>query len=307
MPWTAADLPDLSDRTFVVTGANSGLGLETTRLLAARGARVVMACRNLDKCREAMAGIHAGLPTARLEMTRLDLGSLASIRACAADLHGRFPVIDVLINNAGIMAIPRALTEDGFEVQIGTNHLGHFALTGLLFDALRRAPAPRVVSVSSIAHTLGRMDFDDLMGARRYQKWSAYGQSKLANLLFVHELRRRLDARGIPVLAAAAHPGYSSTNLQGVAPKLEGSVFGGWVMNAGNAIFAQSAERGALPTVYAAAAPGVASGDYYGPDGLLEVWGYPKKVTSNAASHDPVAAQKLWDASVKLTSVDFLV
>jgi NAD(P)-dependent dehydrogenase (short-subunit alcohol dehydrogenase family) len=307
MPWTAADLPDLSDRTFVVTGANSGLGLETTRMLATRGARVVMACRNQEKGRDAMASIQAGLPTARLELTKLDLGSLASIRACAADLQARFPVIDVLVNNAGIMAVPRTLTEDGFEVQIGTNHFGHFALTGLLFDSLRRAPAPRVVSVSSIAHTLGRMDFDDLMGARRYQKWSAYAKSKLANLLFVYELHRRLQARGIEVLAAGAHPGYSSTNLQAVGPKQEGSAFGAWMMSAGNAMFAQPAERGALPTIYAAAAPGVASGDYYGPDGLFEVWGYPKKVTSNAASHDSVAAQKLWDASVKLTGVDFLI
>ncbi len=306
MPWTADALPDLSDRTFVITGANSGIGWEAARMLATRGARVVMACRNQEKGREAIARIHATLPTARLELTKLDLGSLASVRACAADLQARFPAIDVLVNNAGIMAIPRALTEDGFEVQLGTNHLGHFALTGLLFDTLQRGVAPRVVNVASLAHSFGRMNFDDLMGERNYQKWLAYGQSKLANLLFTFELQRRLSARGIGMIAAACHPGYSSTNLQAVGPQQEGSAFGASVMKIGNALIGQPAERGALPTVYAAAATDVASGDYYGPDGLFEVWGYPRKVRGNASSQDPATAARLWEASEKLTGVGWL-
>ncbi|MES2641759.1 MAG: oxidoreductase [Myxococcota bacterium] len=305
MPWTADSLPDLSDRTIVVTGANSGLGWETSRMLAVRGARVVMACRNQEKGREAVTRIHAVLPTARLELAKLDLGSLRSIRECAEELKARFPVIDVLVNNAGIMAVPRTLTEDGFETQIGTNHLGHFALTGLLFDTLQRSTAPRVVNVSSLVHTMGSMNFDDLMGERSYQKWMAYGQSKLANLLFTYELQRRLEARGVGMVSAAAHPGYSSTNLSAVGPQMEGSALGASFMKMGS-VFAQSAERGALPTVYAAAAPDVASGDYYGPDGLFEVWGYPKKVTSTAASKDAPTAAKLWEASERLTSVSWL-
>lgn len=306
MPWTADQLPDLSDRTVVITGANGGLGVETTRMLAERGARVVMACRNPERGKEAMARILDKLPTARLELATLDLGSLRSIRACAEDLRARLPAIDVLVNNAGIMAIPRALTEDGFEVQLGTNHLGHFALTGLLFDLLRRGRASRVVNVSSIAHTLGRMNFDDLMGERSYQKWSAYGQSKLANLLFTYELQRRVDSAGVGMVSAASHPGYSDTNLQAVGPALEGSSLGASFMKLGNSIFAQPAERGALPTVYAAAAADVVGGDYVGPDGLFEVWGYPKKVSSNAASKDIATAARLWEASEQLTSVSWL-
>ncbi|MDP2308415.1 MAG: oxidoreductase [Pseudomonadota bacterium] len=307
MAWTLDNLPDLSDRTLVITGANSGLGWETTRMLAVRGARVVMACRNQEKAREAMGRIQALLPTARLELATLDLGSLRSIRACAKDLKARFPAIDVLVNNAGIMAIPRALTEDGFEVQIGTNHLGHFALTGLLFDALQRGRAPRVVNVSSLVHTMGTLRFDDLMGERSYQKWMAYAQSKLANLLFTYELQRRLEARGVGMVSAAAHPGYSSTNLAAVGPQQEKSAFGAAFMSMGDTMFAQSAERGALPSLYAAAAPDVASGDYYGPDGLFEVWGRgPKKVSGNAASRDPVTGAKLWEVSEALTSVSWL-
>ncbi|MDP2314651.1 MAG: oxidoreductase [Pseudomonadota bacterium] len=306
MPWTPDSLPDLSDRTIVLTGANSGIGWEATRHLATRGARVVMACRNQEKGKDALARILEQLPTARLELAKLDLGSLASIRACAEDLKARFPRIDVLVNNAGIMAIPRALTEDGFEVQLGTNHLGHFALTGLLLDTLQRGEAPRVVSVASLAHQMGRIDFDDLMGERRYQKWAAYGQSKLANLLFTYELDRRLAARGIGIVAAACHPGYSSTNLHGVGPEQAKSAIAGAFFKMGHVVFGMSAEQGALPTVYAAAAPGVVGGDYVGPDGLFEVWGYPKKVTSNAASKDVAVASKLWEASERLTGVEWL-
>jgi NAD(P)-dependent dehydrogenase (short-subunit alcohol dehydrogenase family) len=306
MPWTAADIPDLTDRTFVVTGANSGLGWEAARMLAARGGRVVMACRNLEKGQVALDRIRTAAPAARLELVKLDLGSLASIRACAAELSARLPAVDVLVNNAGIMAIPRSLTEDGFETQIGTNHLGHFALTGLLLDRIVAGKAPRVVNVTSAAHRFGTMHFDDLFGERRYRKWEAYGQSKLANLLFTFELQRRLAARHPGVLTAACHPGYASTNLQAVGPAQEGSAVGAWFMRVGNGLFAQSAEMGALPTVYAATAPDVHGGDVIGPDGLLEVWGHPRKVDTNAASKDTAAAARLWEMSERLTGVGWL-
>ncbi|MFN7144702.1 MAG: oxidoreductase [Myxococcota bacterium] len=304
MAWTVDDLPDLSDRTIVITGANSGIGWEAARLLARRGARVVMACRSREKAEAAVARIHEGLPTARLELAGLDLGSLASIRACAEDLSARFGSIDVLVNNAGIMAIPRATTADGFEVQLGTNHLGHFALTGLLLDALRGAKAPRVVTVSSGVHWGGRIDFEDLMGERRYQKWVAYAQSKLANLLFTFEADRRFQTHGLGIASVACHPGYANTNLQSVGPQQENSAFGGWLMKMGNGLFAQSAEMGALPTVYAAAAPDVASGDVYGP--AYFGWGYPRKDGVSAAAKDPASAARLWEESERLTGVRWL-
>lgn len=306
MPWSPDSLPDLSDRDVVVTGANGGLGLEAARMLAARGARVVLACRNVEKGEAAAAGIRTTVPAARLDVEALDLSSLASIRACAERLRARLPAIHALVNNAGIMAIPRSTTEDGFETQLGTNHLGHFALTGLLLDRLEAGAPARVVSVASSAHWIGRVRFDDLNAEKSYQRWLVYGQSKLANLLFTFELQRRLERRASGVVAVACHPGYASTNLQFVGPQRDGSRFGEWFMGVGSGLLAQSAERGALPTVYAAAAPEVAGGDYIGPDGFMELGGYPRKVGCSAAARDEAVAARLWEVSEAMTGVSYL-
>jgi NAD(P)-dependent dehydrogenase (short-subunit alcohol dehydrogenase family) len=305
MPWTAQDLPAQPGRVAVVTGANSGLGLVTARALAAAGAHVVLACRSSAKADAAMADIRREVPSAKLSFQELDLASLASVRAAAGALRGAYPRLDLLVNNAGIMAIPRTLTADGFEMQLGTNHLGHFALTGLLLPTLRDTPGARVVTVSSVAHRLGRMNFDDLMGERSYGKWSAYGQSKLSNLLFTYALAARLERAGTPLIAVAAHPGYSDTNLQSVGPQAEGSAVGAWFARVGNRWLAQPAELGALPSLFAATASTVRNGDYIGPDGFREFWGHPRVVHSNAASHDAASQARLWEASEALTGVTF--
>ncbi len=303
--YSASDVPDLSGRTFVVTGANSGIGLEAALVLAGRSADVVLACRSAEKAKSAVDRIRAAHPSARVEVRSLDLASLASIRAFAEGLVAERPTIDVLINNAGIMAIPRTLTADGFEMQLGTNHLGHFALTGLLLPALARAQRGRVVSVASVAHRMGKIRFDDLMGERRYEKWDAYGQSKLANLLFTFELGRRLAKHHPTMTSVACHPGYSATNLQSVGPSMERSWTGG-IFTTGNMIVAQSAAMGALPTLRAACDPEAASGDYYGPRGLLELWGHPVKVKTARAARDETVARRLWERSAELTEVDYL-
>lgn len=305
MSWTKTDMPDLAGRTFVVTGANSGVGLETARALAEKNATVVMACRSLERGEHAVESIREGCPTARVEVMALDLASLASIRSFAAALRAKHPVIDVLVNNAGVMALPRSLTADGFELQLGTNHLGHFALTMLLLPALERAPAPRVVTVASAAHRWGKIRFDDLMGEKSYASWLAYGQAKLANLLFHYELERRLRAAGRKTIAAAAHPGYAATNLQGVGPRMTGSKFGGWLMNAGNRILAQSAAHGAWPSLYAATMPDVQGGEYFGPSHLFELRGSPKRVNSNRRSKNEADAKRLWEVSEQLTGIPF--
>ena len=230
--------------------------------------------------------------------------SLASVRAFADQWSAAHPDgLDLLINNAGIMAIPRRTTVDGFEMQFGTNHLGHFALTGLLLPALVARPRSRVVTVSSGAHRLGRMDFDDLMGQRRYQRWRAYGQSKLANLLFTAELQRRLDLNGVPTLAVAAHPGYAATNLQAVGPQMDGRTWLEKPMDLANKVLGQSAEMGALPTLFAATAPGLPGNSYVGPDGFLEQRGWPRTVDRSAAAQSAADAERLWTASEALTGV----
>jgi NAD(P)-dependent dehydrogenase (short-subunit alcohol dehydrogenase family) len=305
MPWTADDLPDLGGRTYAVTGANSGIGLEAARALARKGASVVLACRDLEKARAALDEIARARPSASLDAVELDLASLASIRACAKTLGERPGALHGLVNNAGVMAIPRRTTADGFEMQIGTNHLGHFALTGWLLPKLLATPGARVVTVASTAHRIGRMDFDDLHGERSYGKWRAYAQSKLANLLFAYELARRLAARGASLISVACHPGYAATNLQFVGPRLEGSSLQHAIMGLGNRLFSQDAAHGALPTLYAAAAPDVKSGDYVGPDGFMENRGHPKKVRSTARSHDAESARRLWELSEKLTGVRY--
>ena len=298
-------MPDLTGRRAVVTGANSGLGFETALALAAHGAQVTMAVRNTGKGEAAAAEIRARAPQAHLEVQRLDLADLASIDEFAWLWRESHPDgMDLLINNAGIMAIPRRESADGFEMQLGTNHLGHFALTGRLIEAIR--PDGRVVTVSSQAHRMGRMDFDDLMGQRKYGAWRAYGQSKLANLLFMRELAERLAAAGSTVMSVAAHPGYASTHLQAVAPEMQGR---GWqvkAMDVMNKVLAQSAAMGALPTLYAATYPAIRSGDYVGPGGLGEQRGYPRLVGMTESARDRDAAERLWTVSEELTGVHYL-
>jgi len=294
--WTPADLPDQTGRTALVTGANSGLGYWTSVELARNGARVLMACRNPTKAQDALARLRAEVPDAQVELVAMDLASLTSIERAADDVAGRVQGLDLLVNNAGIMAVPEGRTEDGFELQFGTNHLGHFALTGLVLPLLLAAPAPRIVVVASDAAKWGKIRFDDLMGERKYMRWTAYGQSKLANLLFLRELARRAAGR---VLVAGAHPGYAATNLQ-AAPGLPGRV-----MALGNRLIAQSDQDGAMPQLYAATMPDVTTGEYFGPSGLLGLRGAPHRVMPVKAAQDDAAAARLWSVSEQLTGVTY--
>jgi len=293
--WGEAQIPDQSGRTAVVTGANSGIGFETARALAAKGARVVLACRSEEKGRDAERRLRAALPDADARLESLDLGSLASVRRFAEKLSAEEGRIDLLVNNAGVMMPPYGKTADGFETQLGTNHLGHFALTGLLLPRVLATPKARVVSVSSLAHFWGRIDFADLQSERSYNPTRAYGQSKLANLLFTRELQRRFDAARIDALSAAAHPGSTRTELQ----RHSG------LMNAVVKVFSQTPPEGALPTLYAATAPGVRGGDYFGPSGFAGCLGPPGPARSSRRAKDAAAARRLWDVSEQLTGVRF--
>ena len=303
--WIVERVPDLTGKVAVVTGANSGLGLETTRVLARKGAHVILAVRSEAKGGKAVEEIRAHTPGAGLEVMPLDLASLESVHRFAGAFLAGCDRLDILVNNAGVMAIPHRKTADGFELQFGTNYLGHFALTGLLTPVILRTPGARVVTVSSSAHTFGRIRFDDLNGERSYGKWSSYGQSKLANLLFAYELQRKLAAAGSGAISVAAHPGFANTNLQLVGPQMEGSRFGVRLMAIANRLMAQSAAMGALPEIYAATSPQVRGGDFIGPDGLLEQRGFPVKVKSNARSRDEAAATRLWAVSEQLTGVGY--
>jgi NAD(P)-dependent dehydrogenase (short-subunit alcohol dehydrogenase family) len=305
MAWTANDMPDQTGRTIAVTGGNSGIGLEAAKACAAAGAHVVIACRDPQRARGALESLREAVPGASVEALPLDLASLASVRDFAKAFLDRHPRLDVLVNNAGVMAIPRRTTADGFEMQLGTNHLGHFALTGLLLERLLATPGSRIVNVSSTAHRAGRIDFDDLHGERRYARWGAYGQSKLANLLFTFELARRLEAAGHPLKSVACHPGWAATNLQFAGAKMDGSRLMEQVARLGNRLFAQDAAMGALPTAYAATAPEVASGDYIGPDRFYETWGHPAKVGSSRRARDREAARRLWEVSEQATGVRY--
>jgi NAD(P)-dependent dehydrogenase (short-subunit alcohol dehydrogenase family) len=300
--WTVDRIPDQSGGIAVVTGANSGLGLITARELARKGAGVAIAVRNTDKGDEAERKIHLEVPDAETKVFALDLADLASVRSFAEYFSKSHPGLDLLINNAGVMAPPRRTTKDGFELQIGTNHLGHFALTGLLLGMMEGREGARVVTVSSGAHRMGRINFDNLQGERRYFRWNAYGQSKLANLLFALELDRRLRAAGSTVTSVAAHPGYAATNLQYAAAPL----FDRLVMRVSNLVVAQSAEVGALSVLYAATEPDLAGGTYVGPDGIAEQRGYPQpNAAISSAARDQDAAARLWAVSEELTGVQF--
>lgn len=299
--WISQHLLQQTGKTALITGANSGLGFETARVLAQAGARVVLAVRDTVKGDRAVAAIRRVVPGADLELLPLDLASLTSIRRAAAAFLRTHDRLDILINNAGVMAIPRRVTADDFEMQLGINHLGHFALTGLLLPLILTTPAARIVTVSSGAHVFGRINFDDLQSERSYSMWGAYGQSKLANLLFAYELQRRLAAAGREAISVAVHPGYAATNLQAVGPEMTGSRLGARIMTAANRVLAQSAAMGALPELYAATAPDVRGGDYIGPDGFLGQQGFPVKVKSNRRSHDQAVAARLWAVSEALT------
>ena len=299
--WTAADIPDQSGRTAVVTGANSGIGLVAARELARAGAEVVLACRDAEKGAAAVAAIGADFPGAKAACEPLDLASLDSVRAFAERYREGHEGLDLLLNNAGVMGPPRSETADGFELQLGINHLGHFALTGRLLEAMREREDARVVTVSSTAHKFGRIRFDDLQGERGYRRWPAYGQSKLANLLFARELDRRLRAAGWGVESLAAHPGYASTNLQTAAP----SALAGRFLSLGNRLLAQSAEMGALPTLYAATRPNLGGGLFIGPDGFGEQRGHPRVVEPVHRGRDEATAARLWEVSEELTGVHY--
>jgi NAD(P)-dependent dehydrogenase (short-subunit alcohol dehydrogenase family) len=296
--WTTADIPDQTGRTAVITGANTGLGYETAAALAAKGAHVVLAVRNLEKGKAAADLISSRTPGASVALQELDLSSLESIRSATDELRSKHETIDLLINNAGVMMTPKSTTKDGFELQFGTNHLGHFAFTGLLIDRVLAVPGSRVVTVSSTGHRFARgIRFDDLQWEHDYSRVGAYGQAKLANLMFTYELQRRLI--GTNTIAAAAHPGGSNTELMRNLPAAIRGV--GTLLTP---LF-QGPEMGALPTLRAATDPGVLGGQYFGPDGFGEQRGYPKIVGSTAASHDSAAQRRLWNVSEELTGVVF--
>ncbi|BAC73371.1 short-chain dehydrogenase [Streptomyces avermitilis] len=300
--WNTSDIPDQRGRVVVVTGANSGLGYVTARELARKGARVVLACRSEARGAEAGDRLAAELPGAEVELGRLDLGDLGSVR----DFAAWFPYerLDLLVNNAGVMALPYGTTADGFETQFGVNHLGHFALTGLLLPTLLGTPGARVVTVSSGMHALANIDIHDLNGERRYRRWIAYARSKTANLLFTHELTRRLAAHGSEVLAAAAHPGYAATNLQTAGVRMEGRRAAERIVELGNRVLAQPAEAGALPVLYAATAPEVRPDSFTGPS--FAGWrGAPAPSWRAPWTLNDAMGERLWSASEQLTGVTY--
>jgi NAD(P)-dependent dehydrogenase (short-subunit alcohol dehydrogenase family) len=309
--WTANDVPDQSGKTCLVTGANSGLGFASAQVLAARGARVIMACRNAERGHRAIDALLAKQPSAKIELLLLDLASLASIRDAVGQFLDRHDRLDILINNAGLMAIPSMRTADGFEMQLGTNHLGHFALTGLLLPKLLTTRGSRVVVVTSAMHRLGRIDFDDPFFEKRpYSRWAAYNASKLANLLFTFELVRRLERARAETIAVAAHPGYAATALQGRAAALSPSWqvrLEGFLLRLGNATVAQSAAAGAWPSLRAATDPAARAGDVFGPSGLGGSRGPAVCVDVSRQARDAEAGRQLWALSERLTGVTYPV
>lgn len=305
--WTTEQMGDMHSKTVVVTGANSGLGFEAAKEFASHGASVVLACRDVDRGSEAGERIREEAPETRLTVIELDLADLQSVQRFATRFEETHDDLHVLCNNAGVMAIPRKETAEGFETQFGVNHLGHFALTGLLLENLHEtAGETRVVTQSSGLHESGEIDFEDLQGERSYDKWDAYSQSKLANLLFAYELQRRFSRAGVEdVLSVACHPGYAATNLQERGPEQSGSTLHLLGIKAANALVAQDAEIGALPMLYAATASDIAGGGYVGPSGLRNMRGHPEKQRSGERSYDEETAERLWAVSEELTGVGY--
>ena len=306
--WTEDKMPDLTGTTAVVTGANSGLGFVTAAQLAAHGASVTLAVRDPARGAAAVERMRDRLPDAELTVRVLDLASLASIAAFADEFTATTGRLDLLVNNAGVMNLPQRRTADGFEMQFGTNHLGHFALTGRLLPLLLAGPDPRVVTLSSTVHRIGKMNFDDLMGAKRYRPWPAYGQSKLANLLFTSELQRRAAAAKLPLRAMAAHPGFALTNLQTAGPTMRGAkttTRRSRLMATLTRELAQPAVWGALPTLYAATVPGLAGNSFVGPEGFGQQHGHPVPVTRSKRAQNTADAQRLWTESERLTGVSY--
>jgi NAD(P)-dependent dehydrogenase (short-subunit alcohol dehydrogenase family) len=293
--WTARDIPDLGRKTILITGANSGIGYEAARALAAKNATIIMACRSTERGDQAMQNIRAEIPGADLQMMQLDLADLASVRSFAEAFQSEHTRLDVLINNAGIMAVPHGKTVDGFEHHIGTNHFGPFLLTGLLYPLLEKTSGSRVVTVASNAHVYAWINFKDLNSEKFYQKWLAYGQSKLANVLFGYELQRKASLNSNNPISVVVHPGYAATNLQRTTR----------FFNLMNHIAAQSQEMGALPTLYAAVSPEIRGGEYIGPDGFLGQRGYPIQTRSSRRSYDEKLAQRLWEVSEQATGVSY--
>jgi NAD(P)-dependent dehydrogenase (short-subunit alcohol dehydrogenase family) len=294
--WDDTDITDQTSKTAIITGSNSGIGFETATVLAGKNAAVIMAVRNLDKGQTAADTIKSQHPNAQVIVMELDLASLSSVKAFAEKFKKNHSSLDILINNAGVMVPPYQKTADGFELQMGTNHLGHFALTGLVMDTIKQTTGSRIVNVSSMAHKGGNINFNDLhWEKRKFKKWSSYGDSKIANLYFTYALQKRLNNETSHVIVAAAHPGWTATDLQrhtGLVSIL-------------NPFFAQTIPMGALPTLYAATAPDVRGMDFFGPSGFMEIKGYPKRVQSNPRSKDPDLAEKLWEVSEELTGVTF--
>ena len=300
--WAAAHVPDQTGRVAVVTGANSGIGFETARALALRGARVVLACRNLDKANTAQARILAERPSAITQVLRLDLASLDSVAEFASAFTSAYDRLDLLINNAGLMALPeRRTTKQGFEMQLGVNVLGHFALTGRLLPTALATPGSRIVTVSSLAHKRGRIAFEDLQSEREYSPWGAYSQSKLGDLVFALELQRRLTAAGADTMSVASHPGWTQTELG--EDMVEGSKLVGMVFGAIWPVVAMETWKGALPSLVAATSSDVRPGDYIGPNGFGEQRGVPARASKTAAAENPATGERLWEACETLTGV----
>ena len=294
--WDSSDIPDKKGKVAVVTGASSGIGYETARVLANKNASVIIAVRNLEKGQAALDKIKTDYQDADARVMELDLADLKSVHTFVENFKKIYSRLDILINNAGVMMPPYSKTIDGFELQFGTNHLGHFVLSGLLLDVIKNTPGSRIVNVSSGAHNYGELNFEDLNWENRpYKKMRSYGDSKIANLYFTYELQRRLDRQNVDVLVTAAHPGWTATELQRHAG----------LFNFLNPFFSQGIDMGALPTLYAAVAPDVKGGDYFGPSGWREIKGYPKQVESNALSHDQEIASRLWDVSEKRTGFTY--
>lgn len=304
--WSYEDIGDQTGKTFVITGANSGLGFWATKGLAANNATVIMACRNEGKAESAASEIKEEYPEADLDILLLDLASLDSVEQFADKFKNRYDKLHGLLNNAGLMQPPFKKTEDGFELQMGVNHFGHFALTGLLLDNITSTPDARVISQSSLAHTMtDGIDFETINSEENYTRTDAYAQSKLANLLFSFELDRKFKKKGIDALSVAVHPGYTATNLQSTGPALDGWSFWSLLYKFTNKVLAQSTDMGALPMLYAAVESDVSGGDYIGPGGFQEARGYPARVKAEETAYDEEQARRLWELSEHLTGVSY--